>query len=176
MTPLQRILQARAGGAVQRCHIVRHSGSYSNAEHSWGVAMLLLQLFPDRTDLLPAALSHDVPETLWGDTPTTVKPPGANRLEDETNRQLQLPAEGDLSPEDHRILKGCDKLELYLWAREQCAQGNLFALELVENLRPYFYGDVPAPVYGVWSAADANGSVLPDRNALMALVRKETNT
>lgn len=45
MNTVDCILNARAGGAVQRCHTIRHHGEYTNAQHQWGVAMLLWYLY-----------------------------------------------------------------------------------------------------------------------------------
>lgn len=138
---LQEVLQARAGGAVQRCHTVRHQGSYSNAEHSWGVAMLCLQLYPDFCpELLKYALVHDIPEGVTGDVPATVKKEGADEhaFDDYILSCWALPQLSELNATARHVLKSCDKLELWLWAREQSMAGNYFVTEIIDNLEKWF--------------------------------------
>jgi hypothetical protein len=136
---LENILQARGGGAVQRCHTVRHQGSYSNAEHSWGVAMLLLQLYPEYPSVLAVALVHDIPEAVTGDVPATVKHGGDDHdFDDHILAAWELPTLASLSEDEKLVLKTCDKLELWLWAREQLEAGNTFADEIVLNLEFWF--------------------------------------
>lgn len=149
----RRIVQARSGGAVERSHGIRHIGSYSNAAHQWGVAMLMLQLYPeDFPRLGKFCLSHDVPESWVGDipAPTMRYLPGLReqlgKIEGALNRDLGLPAEQDLSPEDHAKLKACDRLEFYLWAREQCLLGNMFVIEAIDEVTKYLQvADMPEP-------------------------------
>jgi len=137
---VEQALLTRGGGAVQRCHGTRHTGSYSNAEHSWGVAMLIWHLFPDQFRRMAIfALCHDVPECLVGDMPSTAKESSAvNPTEDAILEEFGLPKLCMLGPKEHAILKVCDRLELYLWAKEQLAQGNAFAQEFLDNLNETF--------------------------------------
>jgi hypothetical protein len=138
---LNCVLQARGGGSVQRCHTVRHAGSYSNAEHSWGVAMLLLQLYPEHSRrLLAVALVHDIPEAVTGDVPATVKHGSGDdhEFDDHILAAWDLPTLGSLNADEKLVLKTCDKLELWLWAREQLSMGNNFSIEVVENLEFWF--------------------------------------
>ena len=70
---LRNIIQSRCGGRVERCHVIPHLGSYSNASHSWGVAMLMHYLWPkDFPRLAIYCLSHDIPEAWTGDIPAPV--------------------------------------------------------------------------------------------------------
>lgn len=136
------LTQARAGGRVERCHGIPHQGSYSNAAHSWGVAMLIHYLWPaDFGRLAIYALSHDVPEAWVGDipSPALAYTPGLkgalSGLEARLNEDLNLPAETNLLGEDYLKLKSADRLDLYLWARDQANMGNRFAEELMTELR-----------------------------------------
>jgi HD domain-containing protein len=175
---LYNVLQARAGGAVERCHTVRHHGSYTVAEHSWGVAMLLLQLYPEQFPILVKyALIHDVPEGLTGDIPSTAKgEDGA--LDNAILESFELPLLSDFKhhPGWHLILKSCDRLDLYLWAREQVALGNVFANEIINNLEARFTSDDP----GLDTTALnffhmlKNRNIVPDRRNLLASI-KETH-
>lgn len=148
---VRRVIQARAGGRVERCHGIPHHGSYNNATHSWGVAMLMYYLWPeDFARLVMACLSHDVPEAWLGDVPapTMRYVPGLKAelgaLERDVNLSLGLPAEQDLSDEDHAKLKACDRLEFYLWCREQLRFGNGFVEESMREVERYFE-EVPLP-------------------------------
>jgi 5'-deoxynucleotidase YfbR-like HD superfamily hydrolase len=132
----EALIQSRAGGKVERCHGIAHHGTYSNAAHQWGVAMLMHYLWPDDFPRLAlACLSHDVPEAWFGDipAPTCRYMPGLrqglNEAEGKLNKKLLLPAENELPEEDHAKLKCCDRLEFWLWCCEQELYGNLFARE-----------------------------------------------
>lgn len=141
----RRVVQSRAGGRVERCHGLPHNGSYNNAAHSWGVAMLMLQLWPDSFPRLAAVcLAHDVPEAWTGDIPSpTIRfaPPGFKKaiaeMEVRLLEDLGLPNEHDLTGEDYAKVKACDRLELYLWCREQVDMGNRFAMEFLNELDRY---------------------------------------
>lgn len=142
---LRRIVQTRAGGRTERCHGIPHQGSYNCAQHQWGVAMLMHALWPeDFPRLALHCLSHDVPEAWVGDVPATTKryAPGLREqlgaLEDRIQRDLGLPEDASLSPDDAEKVRSCDHLELYLWGKEQCLQGNLFVEEMVSELDNFF--------------------------------------
>lgn len=140
------IVASRAGGAVERCHGIRHLGSYSNAAHQWGVAMLLHYLYPQHfARCVLHALTHDVPEFIFGDVPAPSMryvpgmAKGLKSLEAAYAQSIGLPAEGDgLTEDEFRALKSCDRLELYLWCCEQQAMGNQFASECRRELARYF--------------------------------------
>lgn len=140
----RRVINARAGGAVERCHGIRHHGSYSNAAHSWGVAMLMLQIWPaDFPRLASYCLAHDVPEAWVGDVPAPMMRyanlgPAMHPVERKLCQWLELPYEGDLPPEDHAKLKACDRLEFWLWCREQNRLGNIFAADSQAEIERYF--------------------------------------
>lgn len=132
----EQVLHTRGGGAVQRAHGIRHHGSYSVAEHSWGVAMLIWHLFPQHFKRIAIfALVHDVAECLVGDVPSTAKDNCTQHdLEDAINGEFGLPRMEQMGAYEHWMLKLCDRLDLYIWAKEQRAQGNLFSDELINNL------------------------------------------
>lgn len=130
---------------MERSHGITHVGSYSNAAHQWGVAMLMHALWPeDFPRLAIYCLSHDVPEAWVGDIPAPTKRnvPGLKETldvyESRINRDLGLPAESELEGEDMEKLKACDRLELYLWAKEQVMLGNRFVEGVVRELDHVF--------------------------------------
>lgn len=165
---LDNIIQARAGGRVERCHAIPHQGGYTNAAHSWGVAMLMHALWPeDFPRLAIYCLSHDVPEAWVGDIPAPMVRyvPGLKvslgRLEDGLNRLIDLPAESELNTLDHAKLKACDRLEFYLWCREQELSGNSFAYEANTEIRKYLaIANMPSPAEELFLAIQAT-KVLP---------------
>ena len=147
----RQLIQARGGGRVERCHGIAHHGSYSNAAHSWGVAMLMWYLWPeDFPRLAIFCLSHDVPEAWVGDipAPTMRYVPGLKEkladIEDDLNKQCGLPGEHELSEDDHAKMKACDRLDFYLWCRDQESMGNKFAAEALKEIERYFK-EVPLP-------------------------------
>lgn len=143
------IVQSRSGGKVERCHGLPHFGSYSNAMHQWGVAMLMHYIWPDDFPRLAlVCLSHDVPEAWVGDipAPTCRYTPGLKAslsgMEGKINKSILLPAEDELAPDDYAKLKCCDRLEFWLWCCEQELYGNLFAREGKKEIERYF-AEVP---------------------------------
>jgi len=154
------ILGARAGGRVERCHSIPHQGSYSNAAHSWGVAMLMYQLWPEDFPRLGIhCLTHDIPEFWVGDipAPTMRAVPGLKesltQIEDRCLNRLDLPELGTLNPEDHRKLKACDWLEFWLWCRDQWFIGNKFVQVSKVEIEGYIETmGLPHPAADVYSA------------------------
>lgn len=170
---LNQILQTRAGGAVQRCHTIRHHGSYSVAEHSWGVAMLLWHLYPDLAPhLVYYALTHDVPEGLTGDVPSTAKEHQDTTLDDAINHNFGLPMVSALSDHEHHVLKSCDWLDLFIWGKEQFSLGNAFAQEIVSNLSIHFNtGALEKRANEFYVHHLAGQSVVPDRVGLLKSIK-----
>ncbi len=141
----KRIIQIRCGGKVERCHVLPHQGSYNNAAHSWGVAMLMHALWPEDFERLAlVCLTHDVAEAWVGDIPSPLLyylpklRDAVGNIEGDIVASLDLPREDQLAPDDYAKLKACDRLELYLWCREQKAIGNGFAGEFLTELKIYF--------------------------------------
>lgn len=145
MNLLDRVMAVRTGGTVQRCHGIRHQGSYSVAEHTWGVLALLWLLYPDDyARLSPTVLFHDVPEAWVGDIPASTKKwdlvvkSAISAMETKIMHWLDLPDEHDLSADDHAKLKACDTLDLYLWVMEEVCGGNRHALCIARELDKFY--------------------------------------
>jgi 5'-deoxynucleotidase YfbR-like HD superfamily hydrolase len=177
---INNLLQHRAGGAVQRCHTVRHLGSYSVAEHSWGVAMLLLHLYPDHPNLLKYALVHDIPESLTGDVPSPAKSADLDQevLENTILTRFDLPCLKDMTDDERVILNSCDRLELWIWAVEQLAMGNLFAKEITQNIENAIFAGRPleARAQTYWATLyadtiDGADGIIANRIGLLNSVR-----
>lgn len=151
MTPFERLMSIRIGGGTERCHGIRHYGSYSNAAHSWGVAVIMLVLWPaDFGRLAVYCIVHDVPEAWVGDIPAPTKKycpeikVASARMESQIFTRLSLPDEAELNVADKQKLRACDSLELYLWALEQLKGGNQHADCIRRELEGFYERD-PLP-------------------------------
>lgn len=148
MSPLRRLVQMRGGGQVERCHGFRHFGTYSNAQHQWGVAMLMWVLWPEDFPRLSIyCLTHDVPEQWIGDIPANSKagaPPEFKIWEKAVERRIfsdmGLPTGEELSALDHQKIKNCDSLELYLWCQEQILLYGVQPMSEIVRQLDSFYG------------------------------------
>lgn len=158
MTPFERLLSIRIGGGTERCHGIRHQGSYSNAAHSWGVAVIMLILWPEHFGRLAVyCIVHDVPEAWVGDIPAPVKKycpeikAAAARMESQIFARLCIPDEAFLEPADKQMLRACDSLELYLWASEQVKGGNQHAACILRELDGFYLRDpLPTVAYSLY--------------------------
>ena len=141
---INKVRAIREGGKTERAHTIPHYGSYSVAEHSWGVTTLLVILHPDPLRyLILAGIWHDVHERWTGDTPAPIKWCLGNVTKDELKRlensiESSLGINIDLSEEDLKWLKACDMLEFWLWSIDQEALGNRNAKEGKENAEDWF--------------------------------------
>lgn len=116
-------------GRVRRYHTTPTEVIQTNADHSWGVAVLLVQLHPDPSkELLIEALLHDTGEYIVGDIPATAKWTSPElkevahiaemkaRWQLETTLEQVFP-EGKLTIADLEWLKACDMLDLLMHSR-----------------------------------------------------------
>lgn len=126
-TLIDKIRLARAGTAVERCHVQPHALRYSVGHHSLDLITLIILtwqaahegLFP-RSQLLVAAAFHDVPEAITGDIPSPVKDMLVDTLFGLERRVLVgLGVDVGLDSEEKEWLAACDRLELSLWAMEE---------------------------------------------------------
>lgn len=151
---LRRIHFLREAGAVERCHQTPHHGPYNIAIHSFNALNLILVLHPAPSlNLLKAITWHDAHERLLGDipAPTFWASPTltmeARRLEEAINQRFGIDV--PLTPEEGAWLRAVDKLELWLWAKEQLLDGNHRCVEFVALLDRWFATNrllVPGPV------------------------------
>lgn len=129
---LEKWLGSRRGGRVERCHGIPHLGSYSNAAHQWGVAMLMWYIWPEHYHRLSIyCLTHDLPEAWVGDIPSPTLRycpevrEAISPLETLISAALGTPPEHELTGDDLAMLKACDRLELFAWGQEQRLLGNV---------------------------------------------------
>lgn len=171
MNRLDRVAAVRQGGRVERCHTIPHSGSYNNAAHQWGVAMLLWELFPDDFErLVIFALTHDVGEAWVGDIPANalwafpMVKQAVQAQEAGLLNRVHLPAMDALSEDDREKISACDKLELYLWCVEQSLAGNSFAEDCAGTLCELFTTrPLPPQAHALWVSICDNPRALLGR-------------
>ena len=125
-----RIQFAHQGGLVVRFH--QHIGHRLNtdAQHSHGVALMTLFLSDGlpSSNLLLAALTHDLAEQVIGDVPFPTKRnvPGLKKTLDEAERDwLRLyDLDFPLTDEERKILTLADSLDGMLYCASEAALGN----------------------------------------------------
>jgi 5'-deoxynucleotidase YfbR-like HD superfamily hydrolase len=164
MDPMKRLRTIRECGSVKRYHTYPIIGDNSVGHHQWNVAMLILQLHPaPRTNLIAAALTHDLGERWTGDLPAPIKLQlSAACLAEieaaEVRGQEQLGLAPDLTADELMWLKACDTFECYIFASEQIeGLGNVYVAEIQANAARYIREGykakrVPLPV---WEAFEA---------------------
>ena len=119
----------RKGGAVKRWHTITNVKEQTVASHSWGVASILLDLWPDSSNnLIRAALWHDVAELHTGDIPAPIKwenkefAHACDKIEKRVQKQLHLFKQ--LDSVEKTKLKIADLLELMWYCLEEIELGN----------------------------------------------------
>lgn len=144
-------------GRVRRFHTLADYSdklTQSNAEHAWGVALIVMQIYllldtAPRPAFLRTVLLHDAEEQYTGDVPATAKwrwPKLAQELavaEAEVRKDLWL--RNTLSEEEKLILKWADALELYLHARRKVRDGVKAYTAVAKNIREYSGSLKPLP-------------------------------
>jgi 5'-deoxynucleotidase YfbR-like HD superfamily hydrolase len=152
----KRLRAQREGGQVLRNHTCPHIGTYSVAEHSHQMLVLLYGLHPYPSVHLAKAITyHDLAERYVGDLPAPVRlsdpdvGAAVKHLEREVSRRMGL--EVPLTDEEVRWLNALDKVEHYLWCRDQISMGNTFVRGQVRKLEEIFaeleaQGMIPEPV------------------------------
>jgi 5'-deoxynucleotidase YfbR-like HD superfamily hydrolase len=163
---LQRLISA---GDVRRLHGTPHHQPCTVGRHSWGMAVLLYQLYPYPGPpphmLVRACLEHDAPELLTGDIPRSAKErwPSLNtasaRAEDDAAQELGVWAIR-LDDEEQHWLNALDVLELYLYCFSEEKLGNRHVAPIAARCQEILSESwVPAPVQAV--ALDLRQVVLP---------------
>lgn len=126
------VSMTRRGGKVQRCHTMSTIKSQSNAEHSFGVAMLAMSMcegMPDLFDnrMLAAALMHDLHEQQFGDIPAPTKwENGCLSMLEAAEQQFDLDNHiyVELTEKQKDILFWADKMEFMFHCLEEMQLGN----------------------------------------------------
>jgi 5'-deoxynucleotidase YfbR-like HD superfamily hydrolase len=141
----RKVAALREGSHVLRCHTVPHFGEYSVGKHSYDMLTLLFALHPDPSVALIKAITyHDQGERWVGDIPSPAfdgRPVFRKEFE-EAQAFGQLVITGiempELTQEETNWLHATDKVELFLWAKEQAAMGNTLVHGFIVNLKRTF--------------------------------------
>lgn len=146
MDKLDKLLTLYRAGSVERFHSVEVP-SQKVSEHSWGVAMLAIELFPFHGhNLLKHILYHDTLEVFTGDIPATAK--WASEEFREALKELEAGLEAKvpwvipiLSREDEFVLNVLDMLDLCFYCLREYWKGSkagaiigIRGLEYLEDL------------------------------------------
>lgn len=150
---VERTYNIRMAGRIRRLHIRPMNGEEQNvAAHTWGVVMILLDLFPDVSrDAIIFALRHDVPEVVTGDIPANVKWDNPELEEALEKREKQfLEAMGWKTKHtgvpswdrENLYIKIADRIELLFFCLEQMYMGNWLLTDVYVNVRDKIAEDV----------------------------------
>ena len=137
----EAVYNHRMAGRIRRLHIKPMNGDEQNiAAHSWGVAMILLDLFPCVSrSCLVFALRHDVPEIVTGDVPANVKwqHPGLQDtiewIEEGFLEKMGWPTDLKDQHEEKTYIRIADRVELLFYCLEQIYMGMLIVMKLLKN-------------------------------------------
>lgn len=120
------MIKAYLAGQVNRYHThprMKHTHQ-TDADHSWGVAMLIMLLWPDaRGNMIRAAILHDAEEAFGGDMPSHFKERFPKLRKEHGRLSWLLAAESGvpecpyLSDIEHKQLKFADQLEAALFMK-----------------------------------------------------------
>lgn len=154
----ERILAAREGGHVRRCHGIPHTSAYTVANHSFYALTLLFLLYPTTPPmaLVKALLFHDCGERWVGDVPAPAKwfnpalGEAYHHAEETALAFWGFPSAQGLSPEAQRWLVVLDRLELWLWCHDELHAGNDHVQPMLTTLNQWFdqgraAGVIPQP-------------------------------
>jgi len=144
MTERERILLLYQAGNIERCHLIPHLRSYTNAQHQYYCSLLLLELYPKQLsfNLLAAILTHDLGELWTSDISRSMKWYYPNfkklvhKIEKEIDEQFGFgESKYPLTEYEKSWLKDIDILELWLWSNfEIDGWNNRHAIEVYNNI------------------------------------------
>lgn len=140
-----KLQQWRDSSAVIRFHTLRQIKYQTIAQHSHGVACLVMLIDSKcSAELLKAALTHDFHEQHVGDMPSTAK-----RMFPELGKAMNKATDTwdedndvawNLSTNEQLLLKLCDYLELLAWSIEEWDMGNTYAMSPIINICKWLDG------------------------------------
>lgn len=141
---IKRLLLMRSSARVTRCHTMPTIYKQSDGEHTYGVLAIILSIWESPSiDLLKAALYHDSPECLIGDTPAPAKwrhydlAVALDKAEDSIAKEFGLITESSLNLFEAKVLKYADVMEFAMFACEEIDMGN-------QSMREQFFNAMAA--------------------------------
>ena len=139
---MKSIISILLAGTLQRYHTCPIDVKQALDSHSWEVAMFVLKLAPDCSkNLLIAALSHDLGESVTGDVPSPCKRRSASlkKILDTMEKSfLEFVELGPmLTAHEAIVLKEADNLS-GIWHCRKCElRGDSFATEIKDKFISY---------------------------------------
>lgn len=128
-------------GQVTRYHTEPIPTRQNNAEHQWGVAVILMMITKPSYALLCAALTHDMAERKAGDMPAPFKwsNPEVRVMLDAFEHSISKEYgtdiwEAQLTVEEKKLLKLADYLEAATFSHRIFKQGVQYGLSIFNNL------------------------------------------
>lgn len=135
---MRNLIDRRKGGDVKRFHTVTMQREHLVSSHSFNVALIVLEIFPNASAaVIKAALYHDLEEAVVGDMPATTKwnyPDLADALkivEGQVTASMGLAL--SLTDWEKELLKTADLSDLVLSCFEEYRLGNKGAWEIVQR-------------------------------------------
>lgn len=134
------VTSTRLAGSVRRYHSWPVLRPQTVAEHSWQVARLFRELFPDAwcVEVADWIQMHDMPEIGTGDVPFPLKAryPGLkanyDEIENDVSDNLGL-VWPELTDRQRLLIKICDLLEMWEYGREELTMGNRYAEPIITD-------------------------------------------
>lgn len=128
MTPLVWATLFRDAADVKRYHTRRVLRTQTVGAHSFNMLLLIDQVCPDaRKEVFLAVMHHDLPEFFTGDMPAPIKRMNQRlsfELEAIEEQLAPLYRDFRLTPDEVKLVKWCDTMELVLWCLEEVELGN----------------------------------------------------
>jgi 5'-deoxynucleotidase YfbR-like HD superfamily hydrolase len=121
----------RSGGKVKRYHTVDTIKNETVAQHTYGVMSIIADLCHGvpSTNLMMAALCHDIAEQVTGDIPAPAKWDYPELSEAIKNAEAKIEEEYGvvyrLTPTEQTLLKAADTLDLIYFCIEERQLGNI---------------------------------------------------
>jgi len=139
---IQFIIQ---GGEVKRFHAIKTIQEETVGHHSFQVAMLVYLLLDKKdyhkhSDLIVAALTHDLAEHIVGDVPSNTKISlGLSKKfeEIEAAHLTHVCLKFDLTAEEERILALADILSGMIFCKREIALGSVLAAPIYRRYNSY---------------------------------------
>lgn len=129
----------RIAGLIKRYHEWPTSREQTNAEHTWHVGRIYLQVFgTPRVEVLVYIQYHDVGELGVGDIPFPAKANNKDlKAVIDVLEQASLMCQGVvlpvITPEEKMRVKICDLLEMWEFGIEEVTRGNKFGNPIIAD-------------------------------------------
>lgn len=153
MTELEKRLKfIYKGGLTKRFHTADTLTEQSVAEHSFGVAWVIVLIYPSaRKELILAALAHDLAEHVVGDVSSPAKrrypalKAALDAAEGNVLAEVGLDYERGLSDHELRMLKIADMLDGMMYCVRERLMGSMRSIKIYNNFKSYLAEFIKEP-------------------------------